>query len=155
MSDIGEEGTLVAEANTVSLLSNAEINQQIATAKRYPRSLDLFTKRAIDMATMDAFNPGWRTDTAGPAQQWSRLEGDPLRFFIWPKAPAAAQTLDVKYVRNPIVLALTEPITEVPAAYMPALADYVIYRAESADDEHTLSGRAAAHRDAFYAKAKG
>jgi hypothetical protein len=53
MSDIGEEGTLVAEANTVSLLSNAEINQQIATAKRYPRSVSSFIKKATELVTLN------------------------------------------------------------------------------------------------------
>lgn len=109
----------------------------------------------FDMATMDAFNPNWRNDTAGPAQQWSRLENDPLRFLIYPKAPAAAQTLDVQFVRNPLVLALTDPITEIPAGFIPAIPDWVIYRAESTDDEHAVSGRAAMHRDAFYARIKG
>lgn len=109
----------------------------------------------FDLATMDAFNPNWRNDTAGPAQQWSRLENDPLRFLIYPKAPAAAQTLDVQYVRNPTVLALTDPITEIPAGFIPAIPDWIIYRAESTDDEHAVSGRAASHRDAFSARIKG
>ena len=53
MSDAVEDGTLVAEANTVALLSNAEINQQIATAKRYPRSVASFIKRATELVTLN------------------------------------------------------------------------------------------------------
>lgn len=109
----------------------------------------------FDLATMDAFNPNWRNDTAGPAQQWSRLENDPLRFLIWPKAPAAAQTLDVQYVRNPLVLALTDPITEIPAGFIPAIASYVIWKAESTDDEHSVSGRAAAAYQHFLSVVNG
>lgn len=109
----------------------------------------------FDMPSMDAFRPGWRTDTAGPAQQWSRNAADPLRFYIYPKAPATPQTLDVLYVRNPVVLGLTDPITEIPVGWTPALADYIIYRAESADDEHSNSGRATAHYQSFVAKIKG
>lgn len=108
----------------------------------------------FDLASLDAFNPNWRNDTAGPAQQWSRLENDPLRFLIYPKAPAS-QTLDVQFVRNPLVLALTDLITEIPAGFIPAIPDWVIYRAESTDDEHAVSGRAVTHRDAFYARIKG
>lgn len=108
----------------------------------------------FDMASMNAFNPGWRTDTAGQAKQWSRLDGDPLRFFIYPQAPAS-QVLDVQYIRNPTVLALTDNITEISAGYMPALADYVIYRAESGDDEHSITGRATTHYQMFVAKIKG
>lgn len=53
MSDAVEDGTLVAEANTVALLSNAEINQQIATAKRYPRSVSSFIKKATELVTLN------------------------------------------------------------------------------------------------------
>lgn len=109
----------------------------------------------FDMETMNAFRPGWRTDTAAPAVQWARKEGDPLRFFIYPKAPATAQALDVMYIRNPTALALTDTISEIPAGYTPALTDYVVYRAESTDDEHSNSGRAAAHYQMFIAKLKG
>jgi hypothetical protein len=109
----------------------------------------------FDMDAMDAFAPAWATDTAGPAVQWSRLPGDPLRFFIYPKAPVTAQTLDIAYVRNPTTLALADTITEVPSAFFPALVDYVVYRCESADDEHANSGRAAAHYKIFTATVKG
>ena len=107
-----------------------------------------------DMTTLDAFLPNWRGATAAPATGWMKKPGDPLRFFIYPPAPVA-QVLDVLYVRNPTGLALADTITEVSAGYMPALADYIIYRAESADDEHSNSGRATAHYQAFVAKVKG
>lgn len=109
----------------------------------------------FDMTAMSAFNPGWRTDTAGTARQWARKDNDPLRFYIYPKAPATAQTLDVRYIKNPTVLALTDSITEIPSGYLPALVDYIIYRAESADDEHSNSGRSAAHYQSFVSKLKG
>ncbi len=105
----------------------------------------------FDRATMDQFNPGWRTDAEGPAENWAPLEGDPLQFFIYPKAPAG-QVLDVRYVRNPGVYALGDTIGDLPASYLPALADYVVYRAESKDDEHVLTQRAAAHLLAFKSK---
>lgn len=105
----------------------------------------------FDRATMDQFNAGWRTDSEGPAENWAPLEGDPLQFFIYPKAPAG-QVLDVRYVRNPGVYALGDTIGDLPASYLPALADYVVYRAESKDDEHVLTQRAAAHLLAFKSK---
>lgn len=108
----------------------------------------------FDLAVMDAFIPGWRAVAAGAAQQWTALPGDPLRFLIYPKA-LANQVLDIVYVRIPLTLGLADPITEVPAAYTPALVDYIVYRAESADDEHSNSGRATAHYQAFVAKIKG
>lgn len=109
----------------------------------------------FEVGAMNAFNPTWRTDTAGDAKQWGRLPGDPLRFFIYPKAPATVQTLDVQYIRNPTVLLIGDTITEIPSGFMPALADFVVYRAESVDDEHANSGRATAHYQMFVAKVKG
>lgn len=108
----------------------------------------------FDMAAMDAFYPGWRAATAGAARQWAAFPGDPLRFFLDRKAPAE-QTVDVLYVRNPTTLTLTDTITEVPSGRIPALVDYVVYRAESADDEHALSQRATSHYASFVSKVKG
>lgn len=105
----------------------------------------------FDRTTMDQFRPAWRTDTVGPAKQWAPLNGDPLAFFIYPPAPAG-QVLDVRYVRNPAIYALDDTIGDLPAAYQPALADYVVYRAESKDDEHVLTQRAASHYAAFKSK---
>lgn len=105
----------------------------------------------FDRASMDLFNPGWRTDAAGPAENWAPLNGDPLQFFIYPKAPAD-QVLDVRYVRNPGNYAIDDAIGDLPAAYQPALADYVVYRSESKDDEHVLTQRAASHYAAFKSK---
>lgn len=102
----------------------------------------------FDRATMDQFRPGWRTDAAGPAQNWSPLNNDPLQFFIYPKAPAG-QVLDVRYVRNPGTYALGDTIGDLPESYAPALASYVVFRAESKDDEHVLSQRAAAQYAVF------
>lgn len=105
----------------------------------------------FDLKSMQAFNPGWKTDAAGPARQWSGHPGDQLRFYIHPKAPAA-QLIDVLFVKNPTVLALTDTITEAPEGLEPALVDYVVYRAESKDDEHVLTQRAAASYSAFLTK---
>lgn len=105
----------------------------------------------FDRATMDQFRPGWRTDAAGPAQNWSPLNGDPLQFYIYPKAPAG-QVLDVRYVRNPLTYSMNDTIGDLPSSYLPALTDYVVYRAESKDDEHVISQRAVAHYAAFKIK---
>lgn len=54
MSDVViDESHMIAEASTVTLLSNAEINQQIATAKRYPRSVAQFIKKATELVTLN------------------------------------------------------------------------------------------------------
>jgi len=109
----------------------------------------------FDMDAMDTFRPGWRADTAAAATQWSKHPVDPLRFFIYPKAPATAQVLDLLYVRMPTDLLIGDTITEIPASLTPALVDYVIYRAENKDAEHVTSGRATMHAAAFAAKVSG
>jgi len=104
--------------------------------------------------SMSRFNPSWTKDTAGAAMNWARYAGDPLRFYIYPPAPSM-QTLELMCVVNPDQYAIGELIEELPDVLEPALADYVIYRAESKDDEHVLSARAASHRKAFMEKVTG
>jgi hypothetical protein len=106
---------------------------------------------SFDRASMDLFRPGWRADTPAPAQQWCPLEGDMLNFYIWPPAPTG-QVLDVRYVRNSVVYAIGDTVADLPESYRPALVDYVVYRAESKDDENVLNQRAAGHYQAFLAK---
>lgn len=105
----------------------------------------------MDRQAMDSFKPDWRLDTAGPAKHWSPLQGDPLSFFVYPMAPTG-QVLDVRYVRNPVAVGIDDAIADLPLAYQPALSDYLVYRAESKDDEHVLTQRAAAHYAAFKTK---
>jgi hypothetical protein len=108
----------------------------------------------FDLDAMTRFNPGWRTDAEGAAKQWARFSNDQLKFFIYPKAPAD-QTIDVRYVRTPAVFALADQITDLPLGLQPALVDFVVYRAESKDNEHVLSQRAAAALATFTAQVKG
>lgn len=105
----------------------------------------------MDRQAMDLFKPNWRLDAAAAAKHWTPLPGDSLSFLIYPPAPAG-QVLDVRYVRNPATYALDDVMGDLPLAYQPALADYLVYRAESKDDEHVLTQRAAAHYAAFKTK---
>lgn len=47
------EGRLVAEDSTVALLNRSEIEQQIATARRFPRSVRRFRDEATEMVTLN------------------------------------------------------------------------------------------------------
>jgi len=108
----------------------------------------------FDLAAMDAFAPGWRAVAAGPATQWAKFANDPIRFYIYPKAPVA-QVIDVRYIRRPASYAMDAPITEIPDIYRPALVDYVVGMAESRDDEHVVSQRAQQFVAQFAARLKG
>jgi hypothetical protein len=107
----------------------------------------------MDRSALDQFRPSWRSDTAGPARHWAPVEGDPRRFFIYPQAPAS-QSLEVRYAREPLTYELTQAMPELSDVYEPALADYVIWRAESKDDEQASAQRARTHFEAFVAKVK-
>lgn len=109
----------------------------------------------FDFDTMNAVNPGWRTDTAGAAKQWCKHANDPLRFYVYPAAPATPQVLDVRYVRNSPEYGLTDLISAVPSTYASALTDYVVYRASSKDDEFQDNGRSTAFYQSFVSKMKG
>ena len=53
-TDFDTEGTEAAsETGVLATISRAEIDMQIATAKRYPRSIDVVVKQALAMATVD------------------------------------------------------------------------------------------------------
>jgi hypothetical protein len=109
----------------------------------------------FDISTIDTFLPQWRAATPAAATQWAQYQGDPLRFFIYPPAPASVQTLDIQYIKLPVTLLIGDTITEIPVNMIPALVDYVVFRASSKDDEHSDSGRAVASYGAFVAKIKG
>jgi hypothetical protein len=51
--EIVEEGQVAFAPSAIEAMVRGEIDVQIATAKRYPRSLETFQKRAIAMATID------------------------------------------------------------------------------------------------------
>lgn len=110
--------------------------------------------RPFDFAAMSLFNPAWLTDTAGAATHWTKLPGDALRFFVYPKAPVA-QSVSVRYVRVPTEYALGDTITDLPETTMAALIDYVIGMAESRDDEHVISQRATQFLNQFATRIAG
>ena len=134
------------------VVSSAEQQVTFADAQEVLKVLCIHGGAALtpfDMSTMDSFRPGWRTDTAGAATSWSKHPVDPLRFFIYPKAPATAQTLDLLYVRVPTTLAIGDTISEIPASLTPALSWYVVAAASAKDDEYANSGRATALHQRF------
>lgn len=144
----GDFSCTAGQTEQAILFANAQAIDQVVRIKDGKAVLPM------DMMAMSAFNPNWASDAAAPAQNWTLFTDDPLRFYIYPKAPDM-QLLEVIYIRNPQTYALNDAITEVPESIAPALADYVIYRAESRDDEHSNSGRAVSHYQAFVQKLGG
>lgn len=101
-----------------------------------------------DLADVRQYRPSWMTDDSGPAQNWFPLSSDiarqPLRdFYIYPKAPNG-QVLTAHYVPDPLKGA-TPTLNDqmpIPDQLTPAVEWYVVFRAESGDEEHVNSQRA-------------
>ena len=98
--------------------------------------------RRMDKSLLDAFVPNWHQATPAPAEQWQRMVDDPVRFYLYPPAPAN-QILEVIYVPSPGEYALTDTLP-LPDAHMPALHDFVVFRAHSKDAEYAESEKTAA-----------
>lgn len=103
-----------------------------------------------DRAVLDRFRPSWPQDAAGQAQNWMPIVNDPMRFFVYPKAPSA-QVLKVIYVKIPDEYA-ADADTGLPPSIGPAVADYIVARAEGRDDEHINTNRATQYLASFAAR---
>jgi hypothetical protein len=103
---------------------------------------------------LDRYDPNWMAGATGAAVNWFPVENDPMRFWIYPPAPATQQILECIYVRIPPEYAV-DADTGIPLHYSDPIADYIVYRAETRDDEHVNSNRAAQFLQSFGAKVKG
>lgn len=87
--DDGDNGSsMVASAGTIALLNESEINQQIATAHKYPRSLKRFRDEVLQMVTLNESIAGEcvyalpRKEKDKATGQWvtKTIEGPSARF---------------------------------------------------------------------------
>jgi hypothetical protein len=108
---------------------------------------------AIDAKMLDLYNPYWRSMTADVAKHWAKDTNDARSFIVYPPS-AANQQLEVTHVMLPGEYTAVEA-TPVPMAYSDAISDYIVYRAESRDEEHVVSQRAAQFLASFIQKAGG
>jgi hypothetical protein len=101
-----------------------------------------------DRATLDAFLPGWRELDSAAAVHWLP-HPDPKKFYLYPPA-AISQAVEVPFVQAPATLLIgdTIPVSE---NFRPALLNFVVGMAETKDDEHVDSGRAAQAKSDFVA----
>lgn len=117
-----------APANAIALLDIQRVKNGDAVLK-------------IDKAVLDRFLPTWYTDTAATAVHWSPDKTSPVRFYVYPKAPVS-QTLVGTWaeVQDTYEMADTVPLV----GYDTLIKNYVIFRAESVDDESVNTQRALA-----------
>lgn len=112
---------------------------------------DVVTK--CDLTVLDMFDSTWRSAASGAAKNWSMKHLNPLKFMVHPPA-APGQVLEISYVKVPSEYGLSDD-TGLPANLSDAISDYVVYRAETRDDEHVNSNRATRFMETFVKKVKG
>jgi hypothetical protein len=107
-----------------------------------------------DFETLRQFNQAWRSETPGPTVNWMPFPrktdlGPNNRFYVSPPAIAGQQLKAVWANLDADTLGLNDPVPGLTDQYIPGLEAYIIFRAESKDDEHVISARAALFRGAF------
>ncbi len=97
---------------------------------------------------LDQAYPTWMNDAAAATQNWMRHVRNPNKFFIYPKAPAN-QILDIEYAQTPPTYDGTTTVALLGDAYSPVVIDATVFIAESIDNEHVNSNRAALFQQSF------
>lgn len=106
-----------------------------------------------DYETMRAWNPAWRTATAGPALSWMRFPWDKTkgpnnRFYVSPPALAGQQLNAIWAEFDASAYEIGDGVP-LPEQYAPALEAYLVARAEAKDDEHVSTARMSAFLQMF------
>jgi len=96
----------------------------------------------VDRETFDQTYPGWVNEAAGTPVNFMRHVRNPNKFFVYPR-PTAGVILVGEYAQVPPNYDLNDTIALIPDAFFPVLIDGVVFLAESVDDEHVNSQRAA------------
>lgn len=101
----------------------------------------------VDLDALNSFSPGWMVADVDDPVEWARHPEDPkqesgTKYYLNPPPKAGVQVL-AKYVKAPLRTVITlAAVVPVPDAYMDPLAHYILFRAESKDDEHVIEQRA-------------
>lgn len=96
----------------------------------------------VDREVFDQTYPGWVNEAASTPVNFMRHVRNPNKFFVYPR-PTSGVILVGEYAQVPPDYALNDTIALIPEAYFPVLVDGVVFLAESVDDEHVNSQRAA------------
>lgn len=112
--------------------------------------------RAIRMekaATMDINNPDWHTVAAETAVKVIVFDEDnPKNFYTYPPVHAVTQVwAEYVYSAAPSEITAVDNTLTVDDIYLPAVVDYVVYRAHSKEVDYANKGIADRHGAAFAA----
>lgn len=97
----------------------------------------------------DRVYPGWVSEASGTPTRYMRHPRNPLQFHLYP-APTSGVSVELEYTAFPTSLdEMTDTISPLKDAYLPAVAHAVVWLVESEDNEHVDSGRAKMFHDSF------
>ena len=142
---------LFAFVSTVTCTENAVLQAAPTDSIRVIEVFSVQNGDGIIETTREALNnayPTWMNDTAAAAVNWMRHIRNPNKFFIYPKAPAN-QILDIEYAQTPPTYDGTTTVALLGDAYFPVVVDATVFIAESIDNEHVNSNRAALFQQSF------
>ena len=142
---------LFAFIGTVTCTENAVIQSAPSDSIRIIECFSVQGGAGITETTrevLDQAYPTWMNDAAAATQNWMRHVRNPNKFFIYPKAPAN-QILDIEYAQTPPTYDGTTTVALLGDAYFPVVVDATAFIAESIDNEHVNSNRAALFQQSF------
>lgn len=99
---------------------------------------------------LDSFDVNWQSAANAVTVNWVRHPRDPVQFFVSPP-PSGGTTLRGQWAQAPAYTTDTTTNLPIADAYAPVVCDYMIWRAESRDDEFVSAPRAVLFLEAFNA----
>jgi len=142
---------LFAYVSTITCVQNEVIQSAPADSLRIIEVFSVSGGNGVietNRESLDQAYPQWMNDTASTCTNWMRHTRNANKFFIYPKAPAA-QVLDIEYAQTPPTYDGTTTVTLLTDSYFPIVVDATVFIAESIDNEHVNSGRAALFYKSF------
>jgi hypothetical protein len=105
--------------------------------------------KKVDRHTLDETNSTWAADTAtAVVTSYIYDLRDRTKFYVYPPSTGSTLYVEIIYAKNPVTLAEGDAIT-VNDNYVPALLDYVLFRAYSKNAVYGDPARAASFLQAF------
>ncbi len=102
----------------------------------------------VSRDTLDQSAPNWVNDAAGSPVNYVRHVRNPNRFFLYPR-PTNGTQLVAEYIQSPPTYTINQAVALLPDSYLSTVVDGTVYLAESVDNEHVSSGRAALFYNSF------
>lgn len=150
----GTKQDLTTLATTVPLRL-IDVTRNVTDGTGFPA---LRAIRSVDRRELDMVQPDWHTHTtSSTVTQFMFDKRNPTEFFVYPPQPAAGQGfVEIVYSAEPADLPNDSTNIGLSDTYVPALVDYIVFRALSYDAEYGANpGRVNAHWQAFLNGATG